>query len=79
MSLLGIIYSIKVFTWDLPLPEKLNGHAPETLNRVIPRDENNELFKSPTIDCATTLKYKYNLIKHLKSGRKVNKNEKGDN
>ena len=38
-----------------------------------------ELLKCPTTDCVTTSKYKYNIIKHLKSCRKVNKNKKGAN
>ena len=59
--------------------EKLKGHAPETSNREIPRDEKSGLFKCLTTDCATTSKYKYNIIKHLKSSRKVNKNKKGAN
>ena len=59
--------------------EKLKGHAPETSNREIPRGEKSGLFKCPTIDCATTSKYKYNIIKHLKLCRKVNQNKKGGN
>ena len=59
--------------------EKLKGHAPETSNREIPRDEKNELFKCPATDCATTSKYKYNIIKHLKICHKINKNKKGAN
>ena len=37
------------------------------------------LFSCPTTDCATTSKYKYNIIKHLKLCRKVNTNKKGGN
>ena len=59
--------------------EKSKGHAPDTSNREIHRDEKRELLKCPTTDCVTTSKYKYNIIKHLKSCRKVIKNKKGAN
>ena len=59
--------------------EKLKAQAPETSNRQIPCDGKSGLFKCPTTDCATTSKYKYNIIKHLKSFRKFNKNKKGAN
>ena len=59
--------------------EKLKGHTPETSNREIPRDEMSGLFKCQTTDRAATSKYKYSIIKHLKSCRKVNKNKKGAN
>ena len=45
----------------------------------ISRDKTSGLFKCPTIDIATTSECKYNITKHLKSCRKVNKNKKGTN
>ena len=59
--------------------EKLKGHAPATSKREIARNEKSGLFKCPTTDCAAASEYKYNIIKHLKSCDKVNKNKEGAN
>ena len=37
------------------------------------------MFKCPTINCTTTSKYNYNIVKHLKKCHKVRKNKKDAN
>ena len=55
------------------------GHAPATSDREIARNEKSGLFKCPATDYAATSEYKYNIINHLKSCHKVNKNKEGVN
>ena len=59
--------------------EKLKGHAAVTSDRKIPMDETTGLFKCPTINCTTTSKYNYNIVKHLKKCHKARKNKKDPN
>ena len=54
--------------------EKKKGHWSEkNTDPDISFNEETQLFHCPTAGCATTAKYKYNIVKHLKSCYSVNK------
>ena len=53
--------------------EKKKGHGPKDQKREIPYDAEQNLFLCPSAQCETSAKYKYNIVKHLKSCNKINK------
>ena len=57
--------------------EKKNGHWSEyNIDPDISFNEETKSFHWQTAGCAATAKYKYNIIKHLKSCYSVNKNQR---
>ena len=56
--------------------EKKKGHGPKDQKREIPYDAEQNLFSCPSAQCETSAKYKYNIVKHLKSCNKINKKKK---
>ena len=56
--------------------EKKKGHGPKDQKREIPYDAEQNIFLCPSAQCETSAKYKYNIVKHLKSCNKINKKKK---